>query len=86
MRCNCCNRKLEDKEIVWNPEIQAWDMCGVCLDVAFDAAYSSGFNKYNDPLDDDCFIVDEEYDDDVLYAGSLSSLIGAGYNEEEGYE
>lgn len=65
MRCNCCDRELDEKEIIWNTELQAWEMCNTCLDIAMDAAYSQGFS-YDD--EDSLYIIDEEYDDDIAYA------------------
>lgn len=52
MKCNCCDRDLSDSEIVWNGEIQAWEMCATCLEVAMDAAFSQGFSPDGEPLDD----------------------------------
>ncbi len=74
MRCNCCNRQLNDKEIVWNQDLQAWEMCGVCLEVAYDAAFSNGFRDGSD--EDDLYVIDEDYDDDGTEYVPLSDWVG----------
>lgn len=43
MRCNCCDRPLSDKEIVFNKEIDCYEPCSTCLEIALDAAYSTDF-------------------------------------------
>lgn len=58
MHCNCCDRELDDKEIIFNEEIGTWEMCSSCLSISMDAAYCDGFKK-----EDDEFIL---IDDDVL--------------------
>ena len=75
MRCSCCNRQLNEKEINWNDDLKAWEMCGVCLEIAYDAAFSNGFRD-SDKDDDDLFIVDEEFDDDGMIYSPLSDWIG----------
>lgn len=52
MKCNCCDRDLSDTEVVYNIELQTWEMCSTCLEVAMDAAFSQGFSPDGDPLDD----------------------------------
>lgn len=52
MKCNCCDRNLSDTEIIWNSELEAFEMCSTCLEVAMDAAYSQGFTPDGEPLDD----------------------------------
>lgn len=85
MRCNCCNRKLEEKEIQWNPDIKTWEMCGVCLEIAYDAAYSDGF-QHDDTSDGFILVGEELFDDDVMYTDSLSSLFGgSSFNDEQDY-
>jgi hypothetical protein len=60
MRCSCCDRAMTDKEIKWNKELNDWELCTTCLEVAMDAAYSDG-HSYDDtdllfvPLVDDTF-------------------------------
>ena len=50
MRCNCCDRALSEDEIQFNTDINAWEMCSTCLDIALDAAYSGSFS-YDDEED-----------------------------------
>ena len=52
MRCSCCDRALSDAEVIWNAELQAWEICSTCLEVAMDAAFSNGFSPDGEPLDD----------------------------------
>lgn len=61
MRCSCCDKELSDKEVIWNDDLQAFEMCTVCLDVALDAAYSNGFST-----DDDKTYLDDGRDDDDI--------------------
>jgi len=58
MKCSCCDRDLSDKEIIWNPEIDNWELCTTCLDVAMETAYTGGFNR--DELDDKFVLLDED--------------------------
>lgn len=48
MRCKCCNHALTDKEVVWNDDLDDFELCTTCLDIALDAAYSGGFNEYDE--------------------------------------
>lgn len=66
MRCNICDKELSDKEVVYNEELQAYEPCTYCLDVALDAAYSNGFQKEDDEFVliedlDESFILDKPY-------------------------
>lgn len=47
MRCNCCDRVLSEQEIHFNPEIDAFEMCSTCVEIAFDAAFSGSY-QYDD--------------------------------------
>jgi len=40
MRCRCCDKQLTDKEVIWNEDLQDYELCTYCLDAAIDAAYS----------------------------------------------
>lgn len=78
MRCSCCDRVLTEKEVSWNPEINNFEICTVCLDVALDAAYSNGFDPEDDMfvlIDDDIF-AEDDYGYDGLY------LPKRGYDDE----
>lgn len=59
MKCSCCDKDMSDKELTWNEELQAWELCTVCLDVAYDAAFSQGF-AYDE--EDWSFVVDTDFD------------------------
>lgn len=39
MRCNICDKALSEKEVEWNNDIQTFEPCTTCLDIALDAAY-----------------------------------------------
>lgn len=52
MRCNICDRALSDAEVVFNKDLDAYEPCSTCLEVAMDAAYSQGFSPDGEPLDD----------------------------------
>lgn len=61
MHCNCCDKQLSEKEIIWNPEIDNWELCTTCLDVAMETAYSQGFHIEDD---EECYVLDEAFDED----------------------
>ena len=52
MRCAICDRALSDTEVVFNKDLDAYEPCSTCLEVAMDAAYSQGFSPDGEPLDD----------------------------------
>ena len=66
MRCNCCDRALTEKEVIFNPEIKTWELCTTCLEIALDAAYSGDFRHEDDAK----YVLDEEdgFDSDDYYA------------------
>lgn len=53
MRCNCCDKGLSDAEITWNKDLEAWEMCQECLDIAYEAAYSGSFSDDDEPYEPD---------------------------------
>lgn len=58
MRCNICDKVLTDKEGSFNKELDTYEPCTVCLDIAMDAAYTSGWGDEDDKyvlLNDDPF-------------------------------
>lgn len=59
MHCNICDRELSDKEVVWNVDLNTYEPCTTCLDIAMDAAYSNGFKTENDEYD---LFVEPEFD------------------------
>lgn len=71
MKCNVCDKQLGEKEIIWNTEIQAWEMCGTCLAESMDAAFCDGFLKEDDDM---VIIEDSEY-------GLLGSAYAAGVGD-----
>lgn len=48
MRCKACDKALSDTEIQWNKELNDWEVCSHCLEIAMDAAYSDGFKQEED--------------------------------------
>lgn len=60
LKCNCCDKDMSDKETIFNEELGTWELCTVCLDAAFDAAFSQGFSR--DDEDDKFVILDDDYD------------------------
>lgn len=60
MHCNACDRQLSEKEIIWNGDLKAWEMCGTCLEIVFDAVYVGQFKNEEDEWQN----VDEDFDND----------------------
>lgn len=59
MRCAICDKELSDKEVTYNEDLQGYEPCTECLDIALDAAYSGGV-----PDDDRQFnAVDSSFDE-----------------------
>ena len=59
MRCNICDKELTEKEISYNEDLEGFEPCTECLDIAFEAAFSGGV-----PDDDREFAaVDSSFDD-----------------------
>jgi len=59
MRCNICDKELSDKEVNYNEDLQGYEPCTECLDVAMDAAYSGSL-----PDDDrELVAVDSSFDE-----------------------
>ena len=86
MRCNCCDKQLNEKEIQWNPEIDAWEMCSTCLDVAYDAAYSNGF-QHDDNERGIIFVGEESFDESVANDYTLQMTTNTNwYLEEEEWD
>lgn len=71
MRCKCCDRLLSEKEISWNKELDDWELCGVCLDIAMDAAYSDGFQYDDDDYNEYIYVGEESLLDDAVVASDL---------------
>lgn len=73
MHCNCCDRQLPDKEIIWNEELGAWELCSTCLEIAMEAAYCDGFQTE----DDEYIILDDEDSYEYYLVGRLTDEDGA---------
>jgi len=58
MRCNICDKELSEKEIQWNPDLDGWECCTICLDVALDAAYGQ-----HRPDDEGVPLLDQTFDE-----------------------
>ena len=83
MKCAICDKDLSEKEVSWNKELKAFEPCGECLDIAFDAAFSDGFAR---PDDDDAFVIiddNDEYENamNVMYS-ILSNTKGTGSDRD----
>ena len=86
MRCSCCDKVMNEKEIQWDKERQEWELCSVCLDIALDAAYSDGFQNSDEGGHDGIVLVGEESFDDALDFQSYNDYVPLGYTlTEEGY-
>ena len=48
MRCYICDKALTDAEVQFLPNSTKTDACGICLEIAMDAAYSDGFTRPDD--------------------------------------
>lgn len=48
MKCNICDAQLSEKSISFNPDINTFEPCLTCLEIAFDAAYCDGFQKIDE--------------------------------------
>lgn len=59
MKCHICDAELSDKEVSWNKELNSFEPCTVCLDIAMDAAYSNGYTTE----DDGFVILDSDFDE-----------------------
>lgn len=71
MHCKCCDRLMTEKEIVWNKELNDWELCGVCLDIAMDAAYSDGFQYDDDDYNEYIDVGEESVFEDTFVAAEL---------------
>lgn len=64
MKCNICDKDMTDKEVVFNTDLDSYEPCTVCLDIALDAAFSQGFSIE----EDSGFVVDGDFDDTIDYS------------------
>jgi hypothetical protein len=51
VKCAICDKTLSEQEIIMNKQTGTWEPCGLCLEIALDAAFSGDF-KADDDLDD----------------------------------
>ena len=79
MRCNCCDRALSEDEIQFNPQIDAWEMCSTCVDIALDAAFSGSFSYDDD--EDYLFVTLDDGVEDLFVANELglTSVVDEGW-------
>jgi len=49
---------MSDKEVSYNDDLQTWEPCAECLEIALDAAYCDGFDE-----EDDSFILLEDWEE-----------------------
>ena len=66
MHCKVCDREMSEKEITWNEELNDWEICSTCLEIALDTAFSNGIDE-----EDQSFVV---FDDSILYGDSDDML------------
>lgn len=50
---------MSDKELKWNDDLEDWELCSFCFEIAMDAAYSGEFRYDEDEFE---FAVDDEFD------------------------
>jgi hypothetical protein len=60
MRCHICDKSLSEKETIYNKDLQAYEPCTVCLDIAMDAAYCDGVQRDEEY---ECVVLDASFDD-----------------------
>lgn len=48
MRCNICDKAMSDSEIIFNKDLNGYEPCVVCLEIAMDAAFSQGIQKQDE--------------------------------------
>ena len=79
MRCNCCDRALSEDEIQFNTDINAWEMCSTCVDIALDAAFSGSFSYDDD--EDYLFVTLDDGVEDLFVANELglTSVVDEGW-------
>ena len=79
MRCNSCDRVLSEDEIQFNPDINAWEMCSTCVDIALDAAFSGSFSYDDD--EDYLFVTLDDGVEDLFVANELglTSVVDEGW-------
>lgn len=63
MRCNCCNRMLDETEIIYNEELGTFELCSTCLNIAMDAAFPSGYKQEEEETP----VLDPDFDDEASY-------------------
>ena len=63
MRCNICDKALSDSEVVFNKNIDGYEPCSICLDIALDAAFSQGHSISGDEIPEE---VGDEFGDGIV--------------------
>lgn len=60
MRCHICDKALSEKEVIYNKDLEAFEPCTVCIDIAMDAAFCDGIQ-----IDDanECIVLDASFDE-----------------------
>jgi hypothetical protein len=53
MRCVICDKALSDTEVVFNKDLNDYEPCYTCLEIAMDAAFSQGHHRPDDEIDDE---------------------------------
>lgn len=57
MHCNICDKQLSEKEIVFSTDLDTYEPCSECLEIAMDAAYSQGYLT-----EDDEFVLIDDFE------------------------
>lgn len=63
MRCHICDKALSDTEVVFNKELNDYEPCSTCLEIAMDAAFSQGYHR---PDDEIAVEVGDEFGDGIV--------------------
>ena len=63
MRCAICDKALSDTEVVFNKDLDDYEPCSTCLEVAMDAAFSQGYHR---PDDEIAVEIGDEFGDGIV--------------------
>jgi len=88
MHCHICDNMLDPKNIIFNKEINTFEICPNCLSIALEAAFTGDFSPDNMTLDDPDFV--EEFGEGVIptldsdvYTPYVEDLYVFGHNNYE---
>lgn len=72
MHCFICDKMLSEAEIVFNTDLDGYDCCPTCLEVALDAAFSDGYDKEPEERGHTPTLTPEAY---LLLMGDASDIV-----------